>query len=80
MNKGRCVGGAVALALVGLAGPVEARVVRYEINGKVYAYDTTDRQQVERARQRIEAANAADLAQAAANAERARSPVAALLL
>ena len=78
MHKGRCLGGAVVLALASLAGRVEARVVRYEINGKVYAYDTTDRQQVERARQRIEAANAADAAQAAANAELARSPLAVL--
>jgi hypothetical protein len=78
MHKGRCLGGAVVLALASLAGRVEARVVRYEINGKVYAYDTTDRQRVERARQRIEAANAADVAQAAANAELARSPLAVL--
>jgi hypothetical protein len=78
MNKGRCLGGAIVLALASFAGRVEARVVRYEINGKVYAYDTTDRQRVESARQRIEAANAADVAQAAANAELARSPLAVL--
>jgi hypothetical protein len=40
MNKGRCLPGAALLALGCFAGPVDARVVRYEINGKVYTSDT----------------------------------------
>src|SRR5215210_3519757 len=75
MNEvGRLVGVA-ALVLGIMPGRVEARVVRYEINGKVYAYETTDRQQVERARQRIEAANAADAAKARVDAELVSNPL-----
>jgi hypothetical protein len=79
MNKVGSLVGATTLVLEALAGRVEARVVRYEINGKVYAYETTDRQQVKRARQRVEAANAADAAKARADAELVSSPLRKIL-
>jgi hypothetical protein len=75
MNEVGSLVGVAALVLGIMPGRVEARVVRYEINGKVYSYETTDRQQVERARQRIEAANAADAAKARADAELVSNPL-----
>ncbi|QFU16971.1 hypothetical protein [Microvirga thermotolerans] len=63
----------LALALMGTAA--EARKVSYEINGKRYTYDTNDPHQVESARKRIEAANAADAARAKAEAEKASMPL-----
>ena len=74
MNRAGCLVGA-GILLGGMAGPVEARVVRYEIDGKVYAYETTDRQQVERARQRIGVAYAAYAAKVRADAELVSNPL-----
>lgn len=74
MNRAGCLVGAGVL-MGAMAGPVEARVVRYEIDGKVYAYETTDRQQVERARQRIGVAYAAYAANVRANAELVSNPL-----
>src|SRR5215210_7956087 len=74
MNGAGCLVGAGVL-LGSMVGPVEARVVRYEIDGKVYAYETKDRQQVERARQRIGAANAAYIARVRADAELVSNPL-----
>ena len=78
MNKAACLVGA-AVILGSMAGPVEARVVRYRIDGKAYSYDTRDRQQVERARQRIAAAKAAYAARIRADAELASNPVVKVL-
>jgi hypothetical protein len=58
-----------------MAGPVEARLVRYQINGKVYSYSTRNRQQVARAHYRIAAATAAYSAKIRADAELASNPV-----
>ncbi|MBB3018440.1 hypothetical protein FHR70_001494 [Microvirga lupini] len=55
----------------------EARLVRYEINGKQYSYSTNNRAQTAEARRRIEAAKAAEAAKAKAEAEKARNPLAA---
>lgn len=78
MNKATCLVGA-AIILGGMAGPVQARVLRYWIDGKAYFYDTRDRQQVERASQRIEAAKAAYAARIRADAELASNPVVKVL-
>lgn len=67
--------GASVLALHLMSGVAEARKVSYEINGKRYTYDTNDPYQVESARKRIEAANAADAAHAKAEAEKASMPL-----
>src|SRR3954469_23773858 len=74
MNKATCLVGA-GLILGGMAGPVEARLVRYQINGKVYSYSTRNREQVARARYRIAAATAAYSATIRADAELASNPV-----
>jgi len=74
MNKAMCLIGA-GFILVGMAAPVEARVLRYWINGKAYLYDTGDPQQVERASQRIAAAKAAYAARVRADAELASNPI-----
>jgi len=55
----------------------EARLVRYEINGKQYSYSTNNRAQTAEARKRIAAAKAAEAAKAKADAEKARNPLAA---
>src|SRR3954471_11448370 len=78
MNKATCLVGA-GLILGGMAGPVEARLVRYQINGKVYSYSTRNREQVTRARYRIAAATAAYSARIRADAELASNPVAKVL-
>ena len=67
--------GASVLALHLMSGVAEARKVSYDINGKRYTYDTNDPYQVESARKRIEAANAADAAHAKAEAEKASMPL-----
>ncbi|MCB8819880.1 prolipoprotein diacylglyceryl transferase [Microvirga rosea] len=66
--------GMTVLALPLMYGGAEARKVSYEINGKRYTYESTDPQQVESARKRIDAANAADAAKAKAEAEKASMP------
>ena len=70
------VGGLASLAMLGGA---QAKMVRYEINSQRYSYSTNNRQQVEEARRRIAAANAADAARANAEAERASNPLATVL-
>lgn len=55
----------------------EARLVRYEINGKQYSYSTNNRAQTAEARKRIAAAKAAEAAKAKAEAEKAKNPLAA---
>ena len=64
-------GGLASLAMLGGA---QAKMVRYEINGQRYSYDTNNRQQVEEARRRIPAANAAYAARLKADAERGSNP------
>jgi hypothetical protein len=49
-------GGLASLAMLGGA---QAKMVRYEINGQRYSYNTNNRQQVEEARGRLAAANPA---------------------
>ncbi|WP_134497910.1 hypothetical protein [Microvirga pakistanensis] len=55
----------------------EARLVRYEINGKQYSYSTNNRAQTAEAKRRIAAAKAAEAAKAKAAAEKAKNPLAA---
>ena len=69
-------GGLASLAMLSGA---QAKMVRYKINGQRYSYDTNNRQQVEDARWRIAAANAAYAAWVKAEAERASNPLATLL-
>jgi hypothetical protein len=53
----------------------EAKLVRYEINGQTYSYSTNNRQQTKEARQRIEAAAAAEAARQRAATEAAGNPL-----
>ncbi len=78
MHKGLgfFAGGLASLAMLGGA---QARMVRYEINGQRYSYNTNNREQVEEARRRIAAANAAYAAWLKAQAERASNPLARVL-
>ncbi|MEE1655028.1 hypothetical protein VB618_02380 [Microvirga sp. CF3062] len=57
----------------------EARLVRYEINGKQYSYSTNNRAQTAEARKRIAAAKMAEAAKAKAEAEKTQSPLTAAL-
>jgi hypothetical protein len=75
MNKGLAALGLSAIAWGMMLAPVSARIIRYEINGKYYTYDSTRPEQIAVARKVIEAANAADQAQAIANAERESNPL-----
>src|SRR4051794_41673310 len=69
--------GALTAAL--LAAPeARAKMVYYEINGQRYSYSTNNRAQVKEARQRIDAANAAEAAKAKAQAERSANPLVAV--
>src|SRR3954447_11025289 len=68
-----------ALASLVMLGGVQAKMVRYEINGQRYSYNTNIREQVEEARRRIAAANAAYGAWLKAAAERASNPLAPVL-
>jgi hypothetical protein len=70
--------GATILAQGLVPEPAAAKTIKYEINGQVYAYESTRPQEVAVARKLIEAANAADKAQAEADAERARNPLATI--
>ena len=67
------------LACLAMLGGAQAKMVRYEINGQRYSYSTNNRQQVEEARRRLAAANAAYAARLKAEAERASNPLAAVL-
>ncbi|HEX8164806.1 MAG TPA: hypothetical protein VF601_03350 [Beijerinckiaceae bacterium] len=70
--------GASAVALWAMTCGAEAKKVYYEIDGVRYSYSTNNHQQVREARERINAANAADAAKAKAQAERAANPLAAI--
>src|SRR5215213_7494713 len=67
------------LASFAMLGGAQAKMVRYEINGQRYSYNTNNREQVEEARRRIAAANAAYAAWLKVEAERASNPLARVL-
>ncbi len=73
---GLFVGGFASLAMLGGS---QARMVRYEINGQRYSYNTNNREQVEEARRRLAAANAAYAARLKAEAERRANPLVRVL-
>jgi hypothetical protein len=77
MHKGLgfFAGGLASLVI----GGAQAKMVRYEINGQRYSYNTNNREQVEEARRRLAAANAAYAAWVKAEAERASNPLARVL-
>src|SRR5215204_5471771 len=77
MHKGLgfFAGGLASLVI----GGAQAKMVRYEINGQRYFYNTNNREQVEEARRRLAAANAAYAAWVKAEAERASNPLARVL-
>jgi len=77
MHKGLgfFAGGLASLVI----GGAQAKMVRYEINGQRYSYNTNNREQVEEARRRLAAANAAYAAWLKAEAERASNPLARVL-
>jgi hypothetical protein len=76
MRKKLVVLGGVALAICAAhAREAEAKLIRYEINGKRYSYSTNNHQQTREARQRIDAANVAAAAKARADAELATNPL-----
>src|SRR5918997_640912 len=78
MSK-RLIGcGVIALGVCAAAGSAQAKLVRYEIDGKRYSYSTNNIQQTREARRRIEAANAAAAAKTRAEAELAVNPIARL--
>jgi len=66
------------MALLATAYEARAKMVYYEINGQRYSYSTNNRAQVKEARQRIDAANAAEAAKAKAQAERSANPLVAV--
>src|SRR4051794_40560986 len=70
--------GASMMALLATAYEARAKMVYYEINGQRYSYSTNNRAQVKEARQRIDAANAAEAAKAKAQAERSANPLVAV--
>src|SRR3954465_12652922 len=78
MHKGLSFFAGGLASLVMLGGP-QAKMVRYEINGQRYSYNTNNREQVEEARRRIAAANAAYAAWLKGEAERASNPLARVL-
>ena len=76
MSK-KFVGLGVVAFVLGVTGDgAEAKLVRYEIDGKRYSYSTNNRQQTRDAQERIKAANAARDAKARAEAEAAANPLA----
>src|SRR4051794_963189 len=78
MRKGLVLfaGGLASLVMLGGA---QAKLVRYEINGQRYSYNSNIREQVEEVRRRLAAANAAYAARLKAEAERASNPLAVVL-
>jgi len=78
MNKTLILLGASILSHGMMFSGAEARLVRYEINGKQYSYSTNNRAQTAEARKRIAAAKAAEAAKAKAEAEKAKNPLAAV--
>ncbi|MGO4523477.1 hypothetical protein AB4097_01295 [Microvirga sp. 2MCAF35] len=77
MNKTLILLGASIVTLGTMSGGAEARLIRYEINGKHYSYSTNNRAQTAEAKKRIAAARAAEAAKAKAEAERAKNPLVA---
>jgi len=77
MNKTLILLGVSIVTLGTMSGGAEARLVRYEINGKHYSYSTNNRAQMVEAKKRIAAAKAAEAAKAKAEAERAKNPLVA---
>ena len=73
-NSVGALGVVLSLLLFAHTG-AEAKRISYEIDGQTYDYDSDDREQVEIARERITAANAADEARERASAERAAQPL-----
>jgi len=78
MNKTLILLGASILSHGMMFSGAEARLVRYEIDGKQYSYSTNNRAQTAEARKRIAAAKAAAAAKAKAEAEKAKNPLAAV--
>jgi hypothetical protein len=56
-------------------GDLEAKTVRYQIDGQSFSYSTSNRQQVAVARERLKTAGAAAAARAKAQAEAATNPL-----
>src|ERR671917_206509 len=77
MNKTLILLGASIITQGMMFSVAEARLVRYEINGKQYSYSTNNRAQTAEARKRIAAAKAVEAAKAKAEAEKAKNPLAA---
>ncbi|WP_114945079.1 hypothetical protein [Microvirga calopogonii] len=77
MNRTLILLGASIVTLGTISSGAEARLVRYEINGKHYSYSTNNRAQTAEARKRIAAAKAAEAAKAKAEAEKAKNPLVA---
>ncbi|EIM24514.1 hypothetical protein [Microvirga lotononidis] len=75
MNKTLILLGASIVTFGTISSGAEARLVRYEINGKHYSYSTNNRAQMAEAKKRIAAAKAAETAKAKAEAERAKNPL-----
>jgi hypothetical protein len=78
MNRAAISVAVAALAVGASIGSADAKKVYYEINGQRYSYSTNNRQEVQDARARIEAADAASAAKAKAEAERAANPLSAV--
>jgi hypothetical protein len=77
MNKTLILLGASIITHGMMFSGAEARLVRYEINGKQYSYSTNNRAQTAEAKKRIAAAKAAEVAKAKAEAEKAKNPLTA---
>jgi hypothetical protein len=75
MNKTLRIVAASTFMIGAAIGGAEAKKVSYDINGQRFTYDTNNPAQVEIARKRIDAANAADAAKAKADAERVQNPL-----
>jgi hypothetical protein len=77
MNKTLMLLGASIVAQGMMFGGAEARLVRYEINGKQYSYSTNNHAQTAEAKKRIAAAKTAEAAKAKADVEKSKNPLAA---
>lgn len=77
MNKTLILLGASIVTHGMMFSGAEARLVRYEINGKQYSYSTNNRAQTAEAKKRIAAAKAAEAAKAKADAEKSKYPLTA---
>lgn len=75
MSKNLALLGGAFVSLYLCSASAEAKLVRYEVNGQRYSYSTNNRQQTREARQRIEAAVAAEAAKTRAAAEATANPL-----